>query len=49
MDKFSCISNKRLMELGSRSLDSLRIKTQVLERCYCVSTADGAATPCRME
>jgi hypothetical protein len=30
------------MELGSKFLNSLRIKTQVLERLRCVSVVDGA-------
>jgi len=42
MDKFSS-KNRVHMELGGKLLNSLRIKTQFLERLQSVSVVDGAA------
>jgi len=43
MDKFSSKHHKVHMELGGKPLNSLRIKTQFLERLQSVSVVDGAA------
>jgi len=43
MGKFSSIVHRVHMELGGKLLDSLRIKTQFLERLQSVSVVDGAA------
>jgi hypothetical protein len=45
MDKFSSVIDKMNMKLGSKFLNSLRIKTQLLSRRQCVIDADGAPTP----
>ena len=42
MDKFSSKVHKVHMELGGKLLNSLRIKTQFLERLQNVSVVDGA-------
>ena len=42
MDKFSSKVHRVHMELGGKLLDSLRIKTQFLERLQSVSVVDGA-------
>ena len=42
MDKFSSEVHRVHMELGGRLLNSLRVKTQFLERFQSVSVADGA-------
>ena len=42
MDKFSSEVHRVNMELGGKLLDSLRIKTQFLERLQNVSVVDGA-------
>ena len=42
MDKFSSKVHRVHMELGGKLLDSLRIKTQFLERLRSVSVVDGA-------
>jgi hypothetical protein len=43
MDKFCSKVHGVHMELGGKLLDSLRIKTQILERLVSVSVVDGAA------
>ena len=43
MDKFSSKVHRVHMELGGKLLNSLRIKTQFLERLQSVSVLDGAA------
>ena len=43
LDKFSSEINRVHMELGGKLLNSLRIKTQFLERLQSVSVVDGAA------
>ena len=43
MDKFSSKVHRVHMELGGKPLNSLKIKTQFLERLQSVSVADGAA------
>jgi hypothetical protein len=43
MDKFSSGVHKVHMELGGKLLNSLRIKTQFLERLQSVSVVDDAA------
>ena len=43
MDKFSSEVHRVHMELGHMLLNSLRIKTQFLERLQSVSVVDGAA------
>ena len=43
MDKFSSKIHRVHMELGGKLLNSLRIKTQLLERLQSVSVVDGAA------
>jgi hypothetical protein len=43
MDKFSSEVYREHMELGGKLLNSLRIKTQFLERLQSVSVVDGAA------
>ena len=43
LDKFSSEVHRVNMELGGKLLDSLRIKTQFLERLQSVSVVDGAA------
>ena len=43
MDKFSSKVHRVHMELGGKLLNSLRIKTQFLERLQSVSVVDGAA------
>jgi hypothetical protein len=43
MDKFSSEVHRVHMELGGKLLNSLRIKTQFLERLQSVSVVDGAA------
>ena len=43
MGKFSSKVHRVHMELGGKLLDSLRIKTQFLERLQSVSVVDGAA------
>ena len=42
MDKFSSEVHRVHMELGGKLLNSLRIKTQLLERLQSVSVVDGA-------
>ena len=42
MDKFSSEVHRVHMELGGKLLNSLRIKTQFLERLQSVSVVDGA-------
>ena len=42
MDKFSSKVHRVHMELGGKLLNSLRIKTQILERLQSVSVVDGA-------
>jgi hypothetical protein len=42
MDKYSSIIHKVHMELGGNLHNSLRIKTQFLERLQSVSVVDGA-------
>ena len=42
MDKFSSKFHRVHMELGGKLLNSLRIKTQFLERLQSVSVVDGA-------
>ena len=42
VDKFSSEVHKLHMELGGKLLNSLRIKTQFLERLQSVSVVDGA-------
>jgi len=42
MDKFSSKVHGEHMELGGKSLNSLRIETQFLERLQSVSVVDGA-------
>ena len=42
MNKFSSKVNRVHMELGDKLLNSLRIKTQFLERLQSVSVVDGA-------
>ena len=42
MDKFSSKIHRVHMELGGKLLNSLRIKTQFLERLQSVSVVDGA-------
>ena len=42
MDKFSSVIDKMNMELESKFLDSLRIKTQLLKRLQHVIVVDGA-------
>ena len=42
MDKFSSIVHRVHMELGGKLLNTLRIKTQFLERLQSVSVVDGA-------
>ena len=42
-DKFSSKVHRVHMELGGKLLNSLRIKTQFLERLQSVSVVDGAA------
>jgi len=44
MDKFSSKVHRVHMELGGKLLNSLRIKTQFLERLQSVSVLDGAPT-----
>ena len=51
VDKFSSKVHRVHMELGGKLLNSLRIKTQFLERLQSVSVVDGAThspTPERM-
>jgi hypothetical protein len=43
MDKFNSEVHRVHMELGGKLLNSLRIKTQFLERLQSVSVVDGAA------
>ena len=43
MDKFSSKVHRVHIELGGKLLNSLRIKTQFLERLQGVSVVDGAA------
>ena len=43
MDKVSSEAHRVHMELGGKLLNSLRIKTQFLERLQSVSVVDGAA------
>jgi hypothetical protein len=43
MDKFCSKIHRVHMELGGKLLNSLRIKTQFLERLQSVSVVDGAA------
>ena len=43
MDNFSSKVHRVHMELGGKLLNSLRIKTQFLERLQSVSVVDGAA------
>ena len=43
MDKFSSKVHRVHMELGGKLVNSLRIKTQFLERLQSVSVVDGAA------
>jgi len=43
MDKFSSEVHRVHMELGGKLLNSLRVKTQFLERLQSVSVVDGAA------
>ena len=43
MDKFSSKAYRVHMELGGKLLNSLRIKTQFVERLQSVSDVDGAA------
>ena len=43
MDKFSSEVHRVHMELGGKLLNSLKIKTQFLERLQSVSVVDGAA------
>ena len=45
MDKFSSKVHGEHMELGGKSLNSLRIETQFLERLQSVSVVDGATHP----
>jgi hypothetical protein len=44
MDKFSSQVHRVHMELGGKLLNSLRIKTQFLERLQSVSLVDGVCT-----
>jgi hypothetical protein len=48
MDKFGSVIDRMNMKLGSKFLNFLRIKTQVLKRLQCVNVVDGAPTPKRM-
>jgi hypothetical protein len=43
LDKFSSEIHRVHMELGGKLLNSLRVKTQFLERLQSVSVADGDA------
>ena len=43
MDKFGSIIDRMNMKLGSKFLDSLRIKTQLLKSLQRVIVVDGAA------
>jgi hypothetical protein len=47
MDKFGSVIDRMIMKLGSKFLNSLIIKTQILERLQRVIIVDGA-TPTRM-
>jgi hypothetical protein len=42
MDRFGSVIDRMNMKLGSKFLNSLRIKTQFLERLQSVSVVDGA-------
>jgi hypothetical protein len=42
MDKFGGVIDRMNMKLGSKFLNSLRIKTQLLKRLQCVIVVDGA-------
>ena len=42
MDKFGGVIDRMNMKLGSKFLNSLRIKTQLLRRLQCVIVVDGA-------
>ena len=42
MDKFGSVVDRMNMKLGSKFLNSLRIKTQLLKRLQRVIVADGA-------
>ena len=42
MDKFGSMIDRMNMKLGSKFLNSLRIKTQLLRRLQCVIVVDGA-------
>ena len=48
MDKFSSKVHREHMELEGKLLNSLRIKTQFLERLKSVSVVDAAPTPKRL-
>jgi hypothetical protein len=48
MDKFSSKVHRVHMELGGKLLNTLRIKTQFLERLQSVSVVDGATYTQRM-
>ena len=43
LDKFSSEIHRVHMELGGKLLNSLRVKTQFLERLQSMSVVDGAA------
>jgi len=47
MDKFSSEVHRVHMELGGKLLNSLRIKTQFLERLQSVSVVDACGTQVR--
>ena len=42
MDRFGSVVDRMNMKLGSRFLNSLRIKPQLLKRLRCVIVVDGA-------
>jgi hypothetical protein len=48
LDTFGSVINRMNMKLGSKFLNSFRIKTQLLKRLQHVVVADGATTPKRM-
>ena len=47
-DKFGSVVDRMNMKLGSKFLNSLSIKIQLLKRLQCVNVVDGAPTPKRM-
>ena len=42
MDKFGSVVDRMNMKFGSKFLNSLRIKIQLLKRLQCVIVVDGA-------